>query len=89
MITAWIAALTDYLSKGGWFVMGTLVLAAMLLWYGLGYRMLTLRRGNRRNVRILIHKYSDGYPRKPRGIIDNAVVTGLKKRTREPSPASR
>jgi len=66
----------QYSAKGG-FVMPPLVLAALLLWYGLGYRLLTLRRGNRRAVRVLVERYTAGYDRAPRGIIDTAVVLGL------------
>ena len=38
---------------------------------------MALKRGNRRSVRVLVEKYLDGYPRKPSGIIDTAVVRGI------------
>ena len=77
MTSVWVSDISDYLSKGGWIVMGTLVVAAMLLWYALGYRMVVLQRGNVRNVRSLIDKYDRGYSRKPRGVVDAAIVRGL------------
>lgn len=89
MIHGWLEILTEYIGKGGWLVMGSLVLAAMILWYGLGYRMLVLKRGNLRNVRHLIEKYEKGYARKPSGIIDNAVVTGLELARRSGAPLRR
>lgn len=58
--------------------MPPLVVCTLLLWYALGYRLATLRRGNRRSVRILVEKYQNGYSRKPSGIIDSAIVEGLK-----------
>lgn len=77
MNPGWLDQILDYLSSGGWIVMSTLVVGAMLLWYGLGYRMLALRRGNLRSVRRLIARYESGYKRSPSGIIDTAVVKGL------------
>jgi len=77
MTQGWLDQLLDYLSKGGWVVMTALVVAALLLWYGLGYRFFALGRGNRRGVRRLIERYERGYARAPRGIIDTAVIRGL------------
>lgn len=57
--------------------MPPLVLATFLLWYALGYRYSTLRRGNVRSVRRLINRYRNGYARPPSGIIDTAIVRGL------------
>lgn len=66
-----------YLQRGG-YVMVPLVAAALLLWYGLGYRMLTLRRGSRRSVRLIIERTSNGVQAPPQGIIDSAAVLGLR-----------
>ncbi len=66
-----------FISKGGLLVMGALVIAACVLWWGLGYRIMALKRGNRRSVRILVEKYLKGYERNPSGIIDTAVVRGI------------
>ena len=72
-----IAAAWGYLAKGGW-VMIPLAVMSATLWYGLGYRLLTLRRGNLRSVRVLIDRYAGGYPKPPTGLIDRAVVIGLR-----------
>lgn len=65
-----------YLQRGG-FVMPPLVVAALVLWYGLGYRMLTLRRGSRRSVRVIIERTGRGIQAPAQGVIDHAVVLGL------------
>ena len=66
----------EYIRSGG-FVMLPLIFGMLLLWYALGYRFATLQRGNRRSVRILVERYRNGYPRRPAGIVDAAVVRGL------------
>jgi biopolymer transport protein ExbB len=66
-----------YLQRGG-FVMVPLVAAALLLWYGLGYRLLTLRRGSHRSVRLIIERTEQGVQAPPQGVIDSAVVLGLR-----------
>ena len=68
--------IADYMSDGG-AVMVPLVVLAALLWFSLGWRLHTLRRGNRRSVRVLIDKYKKGYSKVPRGVVDRAVVKGL------------
>lgn len=65
-----------YIEQGG-FIMYPLALSTFFLWYGLGYRYSVLKRGNRRSVRVLVEKYRDGYPRKPEGIVDEAVIRGI------------
>ena len=65
-----------YLGSGG-LVMTALIFAAGALWYGLGFRMLALRRGNKRSVRVLIDRFRETVGRKPKGIIDAAIMVGL------------
>lgn len=65
-----------YFQQGG-YVMPPLMLACIVLWFALGYRASALRRGNRRSVRVLISRYRRGYMRRPRGIIDGAVVRAM------------
>ncbi len=77
MVAAFFEQIIKYISQGGLWVMGSLAIAAMVLWYALGYRLFVLRRGNIRSVRVLVEHYMNGYPRKPSGIIDTAVVRGL------------
>jgi biopolymer transport protein ExbB len=71
--------IATFYEQGGPF-MPVLVAEALLLWYALGYRIVALRRGSHRPVRLLVHEYArtDGAPaRAPRGIVDSVVVTGL------------
>jgi biopolymer transport protein ExbB len=77
MNQGWLGTLLDYLGAGGWMVMVTLVIAAMILWYSLGYRFLILRRGNYRSVRRLIALYERGDRTGAKGMIDSAVKRGL------------
>lgn len=67
----------DYLSKGGLEIMGTLAVAGLVLWYALGYRFVTIRRGTRADVRHLISAYERGSERRPQGIVDRAAALGV------------
>ncbi len=88
MLMQFIRDLQAYYAQGG-YVMPPLVAATLLLWYALGYRMSVLVRGNRRSVRVLVERYRQGYTREPRGIIDQAVVTGLAAVREQPEHARR
>lgn len=66
----------DYFAKGG-FVMPPLIVGTLVLWYAMGWRFATLKRGNPRSVRVLMERYRTGYERRPRGIIDAAIVHAL------------
>lgn len=57
--------------------MPPLAVATLVLWYALGFRWQVMQRGNRRSVRVLLERYSRGYKRPPRGLIDTAVVWGM------------
>lgn len=74
-----------YLRQGG-FVMAPLLVGAAVMWYGLGYRMLTLRRGSRLPVRTLVERYLEGWDRPPRGMLDLAAyrATRVAKEARTP-----
>jgi biopolymer transport protein ExbB len=65
-----------YLKQGG-FVMWPLAAATLVLWYCLGYRFVTLRRGTSKSARTLLSELRAGARRKPRGVIDEAVLWGL------------
>lgn len=65
--------LFEYVEQGG-FVMPPLVAATFVLWYALGYRFLTLRRGAVRGVRRLVDRYREGKLSHRNGVIDTAVV---------------
>lgn len=84
MIPGFFKDISHYVQLGG-VVMWPLILLTFILWYALGHRFATLRRGNRRSVPVLIERYRKGYDREPSGIVDTAVFEGLKlkKRTAE------
>ncbi len=67
-----------YMQSGGVYIMYPLFVLVLLLWYGLGYRYHVLNRGTKKNVRVLVRKFATGKRKEPRGLIDGAVVDGLK-----------
>lgn len=69
-----------YVERGG-FVMPPLLIGAAILWYGLGYRLLTLRRGWGVTLTAMIQQYRTGQGRSPRGIIDTAALKGVELKT--------
>ncbi|MFO8071993.1 MAG: MotA/TolQ/ExbB proton channel family protein [Polyangia bacterium] len=71
-----------YMASGGW-VMIPLLVSAAVIWFAIGFRFLTLRRGNRRSVRILVERYSAGYDRRPAGIVDHAAKRAVEIAARE------
>ena len=71
-----IATLADVMRQGG-FVAPWLVIGLFALWYGLGWRALTLRRGTRKSVRALIVDAQDGIL-KPTGVLPTAVLIALR-----------
>ncbi len=66
----------ELLAQGG-FTMGPLIAFAVVLWYGLGYRALTLWRGSSVGLRALVRLYRAAPARTPRGLIDAAVLRGV------------
>ncbi|MDY0247293.1 MAG: MotA/TolQ/ExbB proton channel family protein [Methanosarcina mazei] len=66
----------SYMSSGG-YVMWPLAVSVVILWYSLGYRFHTLKRGSNANVRNLVRKFNEGIRTKPRGMIDGAIVEAL------------
>ncbi len=67
-----------YMQSGGVYIMYPLFVLIIVLWYGLGYRYHTLKRGTKKNVRVLVRKFATGKRKKSRGLIDGAVVDGLR-----------
>lgn len=76
-------ALGFYMQAGG-FVMPPLVLITVVLWFAIGARWALLRRGSKKNVRVLLKKYEDGRAKAPDGIVDEAIVRGLRLRDARP-----
>lgn len=80
--------LLAYIEQGG-FVMPPLVMGTFILWYALGYRFLTLRRGSVRSVRMLLDRDARGKPVAGSGLIPRAVRIGLTLCARHPSQLRR
>lgn len=67
----------EYTQSGG-FIMWPLMLGMFVLWYALGLRFVSLRRGSVRSVRVLVERYRGQLDRAPKGVIDGAVLAGLR-----------
>ena len=66
------------LMNTGGAVMWVLFILNLALWYGLGYRFLTLQRGTKGNVRRLIQKHEKrGSDQAMRGLLDYAAADAL------------
>ncbi len=66
------------LMNTGGAVMWVLFVLNLALWYGLGYRYLTLRRGTQGNVRRLVSKHEKrGDEQAMRGLLDYAAADAL------------
>lgn len=72
-----VLAFINYLFVGGPWVMLPLVAAGVLLWFALGYRWALLRRGSRKNVRVLVRRALEGRANPPNGIVDEAIAAGI------------
>ena len=68
-------ALGFYMDAGG-FVMPPLILATVVLWFALGARWALLRRGSKKNVRVLLKKYADGKWLKVSPLLEQLVAEG-------------
>ncbi len=67
-----------YFMNAGGVIMWVLFALNLMLWYGLGYRYLTLKRGTRGNVRRLIEKHEKrGTAKVYVGLLDYAVHDAL------------
>ena len=70
-------AFFDHLFQGGALIMLPIMAAAVMLWYALGYRWATLRRGSRKSVRVMIRRALDGRTTEPYGMVDRAIARGI------------
>lgn len=74
-----------YFFEVGGYVMPPLMLSTVILWFAIGYRFAALRRGSVRSVRRLIRRIAkEPEVRKPKGLLDRAVVRGLMIARRRP-----
>jgi biopolymer transport protein ExbB len=69
-------AIGAYMDNGG-LVMPPLILCVVLLWFAIGWRWSTLKRGGNKSVRVLINNRLRNKPRVAKGIVDTAVETGV------------
>jgi biopolymer transport protein ExbB len=81
---------TQFMNSGG-IIMWTLFFLNLFLWYGLGYRYFTLKRGTRGNVRRLIEKHEKKKDKKIYvGLLDyvvqDAIVAAQDAKTIEQKP---
>ncbi|MFW5967572.1 MAG: MotA/TolQ/ExbB proton channel family protein [Persicimonas sp.] len=71
-----IEAFLGYVDDGG-FVMPPLVVATVVLWFALGWRWMTLRRGSKKELRELVAASTPEEATAGGGIITRAVHIGL------------
>ncbi len=74
-----------YFFEVGGYVMPPLMAVTVILWFAIGYRFAALKRGSVRSVRRLIRRISkEKELRKPKGLLDRAVLRGLTIARRNP-----
>lgn len=71
-----VDAFLKYVEQGG-YVMPPLVIAAMLLWYGIGYRLFLLGKGSKKTPRALIEEFEADPGRTPTNPVELAASIGV------------
>ncbi len=66
----------EYIQAGGW-VMPPLVIGTVVMWFAIGYRFATLKRGTQRGVRNLLARAEKGKRASVDGIMVRALQKGL------------
>ena len=82
MIAAYFNALVSYMDAGGW-VMPPLMIATVILWYAIGYRIAALKRGTPRGARTLIYRMAAGKESEGDGVLLRAARKGMALRRHE------
>ena len=72
----WFGKIVGYLGQGG-FVMWPLLASALLLWFGIGYRVMFVRRGTGLETRQLLRRFVEEGGRRTTGYLDEAVRRGV------------
>jgi biopolymer transport protein ExbB len=85
---ALVDAFLAYVEQGG-YVMPALIGAALLVWYGLGYRIALLWRGGGRPPRLVLDDFRREPERVPRDPVELAAKTGLRAQRAFPRDLSR
>lgn len=76
MISDFLVSFLEYVEAGGW-VMPPLVLATVVLWYAIGYRIAALKRGTERGARTLIYRMAAGKETRGEGVLLRAARKGM------------
>ncbi|HLF32505.1 MAG TPA: MotA/TolQ/ExbB proton channel family protein [Xanthomonadales bacterium] len=77
MLRSLAMEVASYVEAGG-LVMPPLLLATVILWFAIGYRMATLRRGSVRGARNLVRRYDErGKQPKTNGVLVRALNKGI------------
>lgn len=66
-----------YLASGG-FIMPPMVVATVLLWLGIGYRLVYLKRGSKDNLRVLLKDEMEGKSLEASGFVTRAVKDAVR-----------
>jgi len=83
-----VLLIKDLFSAGG-FVMPPLLLCALLLWYGLGYRYWTLRTGHSESIYDLLDSYGKNAKQNANSIIELAIRQAVVLNNRDPKKLRR
>jgi len=76
MLSGLFQQIAEYIQAGGW-VMPPLLIATVVMWFAIGYRFATLKRGTKRGVRNLIARAEKGKQSSDDGIMVRALQKGL------------
>jgi len=79
MLVSLLKDIAEYIQAGGW-VMPPLVLATLVLWFAIGYRFATLKRGTQRDVRNLVRRFEGGKIPSQDGVMVRALQKGMRLR---------
>ncbi len=81
MMSDLIQQLQGYFISGG-YVMPPLIIATLVLWWTLGYRMMALRRGSVRSTRVMVYRYMKGQLPSNQGVLVRVLNKGMKLRAK-------
>ncbi|MDZ4728761.1 MAG: MotA/TolQ/ExbB proton channel family protein [Xanthomonadales bacterium] len=79
MLASLLQQIGEYIAAGGW-VMPPLLVATLLLWFAIGYRFASLKRGSKRGARNLLWRADRGKKGNNDGILIRAMLKGIELR---------
>lgn len=77
-----IQQLIGYFQDGG-YVMPPLIIATIVLWWTLGYRMMALRRGSLRSPRVMVDRFMQGKLPSNQGVLTRVLKKGIQLREQQ------